>query len=266
MAHGGSKEWNAAVEAAAAPLRDRWAVDICYGMAVSSAIEASVKRLEEKGAREIAVVRLFVSGDSWREETEYILGLRASLPEEKKHAHASLPHHGHHAMEAPRPIARRAQIAMSRDGLGDSSLVDGILVDRVKALSVDPAQETVLIIAHGPGDDAEDSRWIADMKERLGALRSVGQFKRVEVATLREDWPEKRKAAEARIRAIVEEGAAAGRVIVVPFRVAGFGPYGDVLKGLTYVSDGQGFLPHPNVTRWIDQTASALLARSARQP
>lgn len=268
MAHGGTKEWNAAVEAAAAPLRERWAVEVCYGMAVSSAIETSVKRLEEKGAREIAVVRLFVSGDSWREETEYILGLRSSLPEEKKRAHASLPHHGpghgHHAMEAPRPIARRAEVAMSRDGLGDSPLVDDILVDRVKALSTEPASETVLVVAHGPGDDAEDARWIADMKERLAALRSVGQFKRVEVATLREDWPEKRKAAEARIRAIVEEGSASGRVIVVPFRVAGFGPYGEVLKGLTYVSDGRGFLPHPNVTRWIDQTASALLARSAR--
>jgi sirohydrochlorin cobaltochelatase len=264
MAHGGSPAWNSRVEEAVASLRSRWAVEVCYGMAVSSAIEASVKRLEERGVPEIAVVRLFVSGDSWRAETEYILGLRPELPEQAKQAHAALPHHGHHKMEAPRRIAHRSRIAMSQGGLGDSPLVDGILVDRVKSLSVDPPRETVLVIAHGPGDDAEDARWIGEMKERLAPLGSIGAFRRVEVATLREDWPDKRPAAEARIRAIVDEGnTAGGRVIVVPFRVAGFGPYGEVLEGKTYVSDGLGFLPHPNVTRWIDETAASLLAQSA---
>ena len=267
MAHGGSEEWNAAVEEAVAPLRARWPVEISYGMAVSSALEQSVARLEARGVDQIAVVRLFVSGDSWREETEYIFGLRPELPPAKVSAHTELPHHGHHGghkMEAPRPIAHRARIAMSRDGVGDSPLVDRILLDRVQALSTDPAAETVLVIAHGPGDDAEDERWIADMKKRLEPLRTVGAFRRVEVATLREDWPKKRKAAEKRIRAVVEQGnQGGGRVIVVPFRIAGFGPYRDVLEGLTYVSDGKGFLPHENMTRWIAETADGLFAQPA---
>lgn len=263
MAHGGTEEWNAAVEAAVAPLRGRWEVEVCYGMAVASALEASMKRLEARGVGDVAVVRLFVSGDSWREETEYILGLRAELPAEKVKAHAAMPHHGPghsgHKMEAPRPISHGARVAMSRDGIGDSPLIDPILVDRIEGLSKEPARETVLVIAHGPGDDAENERWIARMKERLEPLRARAHFRRIEVATLREDWPEKRAAAERRIRSIVEEGSAGGRVIVVPFRIAGFGPYREVLKGLTYVSDGAGFLPHANVTRWIEQTAEALL-------
>jgi sirohydrochlorin cobaltochelatase len=269
MAHGGTEEWNAMVEAAVAPLRARWKVEVCYGMAVSSALEAAVGRLEARGVTDVAVVRLFVSGDSWREETEYILGLRAELPAEKVRAHTRLPHHGHghggHRMEAPRPIAHRARIAMSRDGVGDSPLVDRILLDRVEALSTDPARETVLVIAHGPGDDAENERWIASMKERLQPLLTRGHFRKVEVATLREDWPAKRPAAEQKIRAIVEQGSADGRVLVVPFRIAGFGPYRDVLEDLTYVSDGAGFLPHDNVTRWIEQTAEALLESIARR-
>jgi sirohydrochlorin cobaltochelatase len=269
MAHGGTEEWNAAVEAAVAPLRARWEVEVCYGMAVSSALEASMQRLEARGVTDVAVVRLFVSGDSWREETEYILGLRAELPARKVRAHAALPHHGGghggHRMEAPRPIAHRARVAMSRDGVGDSPLIDRILLDRVEALSTEPARETILVIAHGPGDDAENERWIARMKERLEPLHSRGHFRKVEVATLREDWPEKRPAAERRIRSIVEQGSADGRVIVVPFRIAGFGPYREVLKGLTYVSDGAGFLPHENVTRWIEQSAEALLESIARR-
>ena len=274
MAHGGSPEWNAEVEAAVEPLRVRWPVEISYGMAVPSSIEAAVARLEARGVTDIAVVRLFVSGESWREETRYILGLRADLPAEPIRAHAAPPHHapaagpGHagHVMEPPRRIAHRARISMSQDGVGDSALIDAILVDRVRALSADPARETVLVIAHGPGDDAEDQRWIAGMKQRLAGLAAVGAFRRVEVATLREDWPEKRPAAEKRIRTIVDQGnTGGGRVIVVPFRVAGFGPYRDVLAGQTYVSDGKGFLPHANVTRWIERTAESVLTSTARR-
>jgi sirohydrochlorin ferrochelatase len=321
MAHGGSPEWNAQVEGAIEPLRARWAVEVSYGMAVASSIEAAVAKLEARGVNEIAVVRLFVSGESWREETRYILGLRPDLPPEQIAAHAAMGHgkphgkpgqkagahgaghgahgaghgahgaghgaghgahgaghgahgahgaghggHGGHKMEAPRPIARRARVAMSHDGLGDSALIDQVLVDRVRALSRDPASETVLVIAHGPGDDAEDGRWIAWMKQRLAGLSTVGAFRAVEVATLREDWPDKRAAAEKNIRAIVARGSAGGgKVVVVPFRVAGFGPYADVLAGLDYVSDGKGFLPHPNITRWIEETAETLLAPSARR-
>lgn len=275
MAHGGSPEWNAQVEGAVHPLRARWAVEVSYGMAVASSIEAAVAKLEARGVDEIAVVRLFVSGESWREETRYILGLRPDLPPEQIAAHAAVGQgkshgahgsHGGHEMEAPRPIARRARIAMSHDGLGDSALIDQVLVDRVRALSRAPASETVVVIAHGPGDDAEDARWIARMRQRLSALSSVGSFRAVEVATLREDWPDKRAAAEKHIRAIVARGSAGdGTVIVVPFRVAGFGPYREVLAGLDYVSDGKGFLPHPNVTRWIEETAESLLAPSARR-
>ena len=329
MAHGGSPEWNAQVEGAVEPLRARWAVEVSYGMAVSSSIEAAVAKLEARGVDEIAVVRLFVSGESWREETRYILGLRPDLPPEQIAAHAAMGKeahgepgdkaahgadgghgaqgaahggqaahgghgghgghgahggqgahgnhgahgghgghgaHGGHKMEAPRPIAHRSRIAMSHDGLGDSALINQVLVDRVRALSRDPASETVLVIAHGPGDDAEDGRWIARMKQRLAGLSAVGAFRAVEVATLREDWPEKRAAAEKKIRAIVARGGAGGgRVVVVPFRVAGFGPYAEVLAGLDYASDGKGFLPHPNITRWIEETAHGLLAASARR-
>lgn len=81
-------------------------------------------------------------------------------------------------------------------------------------------------------------------------------------ATLREDWPDKRTASEADIRAFVVEHSAGAQVIVVPFRVAGFGPYRTVLDGLSYVADERGFLPHPQVAAWIDATARALLETS----
>ena len=93
----------------------------------------------------------------------------------------------------------------------------------------------------------------------LGRIAQDLQIRRVQVETLREDWPEKRKVSEARIRAFVEQSAKdGGRVIVIPYRVAGFGPYAKVLEGLEYASDGQGLLPSPQVVGWVRRQAETL--------
>jgi hypothetical protein len=105
----------------------------------------------------------------------------------------------------------------------------------------------------------ENERWLRKLDERAAAVRARAAFRRVEVATLREDWPDKREAAERHVRAIVERAAAdGGRAIVIPFRVHGFGPYADVLAGLDYVADEQGLIPHSEVGRWIEAQVVAL--------
>ena len=53
-------------------------------------------------------------------------------------------------------------------------------------------------------------------------------------------------------------------MIVLPFRVQGFGPYAKVLEGLEYVSDGQGLIPHAEVGKWIEQQIETLAAGSFR--
>lgn len=261
MAHGGSEAWNRDVETVAAPLRDKGPVEIAFGMARTSTLEAAVRRLEEQGVRRIAVVRMFISGDSFLKTTEQILGLRALPPQD--HAggsHGATNGHGH--MEPPRRIETSASFCLSRKGVGDSPLIDDILLDRVRALSTNPAQESVLILAHGPGDEAENQRWLANMRLRAQRIYEIGPFRHVECETLREDWPARRVEATRHIRAYVGEGSSqGGRVIVIPFRVAGFGPYEKVLKGLTYISDGRGFCPHPNMTQWIEATAEECLRR-----
>jgi len=255
MAHGGEPEWNQAVEEVVAPLRRKYPTEIAFGMADSSTMRAAVQRLECRGVREIAVVRMFISADSFLPETEYILGVRPERPAVMLAAHAEHALHAH-PMDPPTPIQTKASLVISRQGVAESPLIDAILVERVHALSTNPAEESVLLLAHGPGDDAENSRWLANMQRRVKRLRELGPFREVRCETLREDWPEKRAAAEQRIRQYVEEGSQRGRrVIVVPFRVAGFGPYAEVLQGLNYVADGRGFCPHPNMTRWLERAA-----------
>ena len=151
-------------------------------------------------------------------------------------------------------VDTHSTFALSKEGLSDAPEMNAILTERVSKLSTDPQSEDVLILAHGPGDDAENARWLAKIEERTAALRASRPFRRVEVHTLREDWPEKRVAAERDVRAFVERAQREnGHAIVIPFRVEGFGPYAKALEGLTYTSDGVGLLPHDNVTKWIER-------------
>jgi hypothetical protein len=97
-------------------------------------------------------------------------------------------------------------------------------------------------------------------------VRQARPFRRVQVETLREDWPEKRQAAEVRVRAFVQRATAeGGTAIVIPFRIQGFGPYARVLEGLDYVADRTGLMPHRILTEWIEEQV-ATLRRGPFQP
>lgn len=265
MAHGGGETWNREVTAALAPLADELPLDIAFGMADAASLDESVRRLEARGVERVAVVRLFVSGESWYERTEQILGLVPGAPVKPAVAAVDHAQHGGHRMEFWR-VPTAAAFALSTEGLAEAPEMGAVLAERAAALSSAPEREDVLILAHGPGDDAENARWLAHLEGRAEAVRAARPFRRVAVETLREDWADKRAAAEVRIRAFVERaGREGGRAIVVPYRVQGFGPYAEVLAGLDYASDGQGLVPHPRVLDWVRRQVAALRAGPFRR-
>ncbi|MEE9167345.1 MAG: hypothetical protein V3U24_07800 [Candidatus Neomarinimicrobiota bacterium] len=259
MAHGGSEEWNAAVREAVLPLRTVWPVAIAFGMADPSSLQTAVDELEEQQVDRIVVVRMFLSGKSFLHQTEYLLGFRPDPPETFTRHGTAMENmssnvyslNGHHP--PPSPIQSRAQIELIQEGLLDSPVCGTILAERLSALSRVPEEESVLILAHGPGDDEDNDLWLERMDRFAAEARNLGSFHRVRVETLREDWPEKRRPAEERIRSFAEQEQAEGkRLIVIPFRVYGFGPYADVLHDLVYLSDGRGLLPHDLITEWLN--------------
>ena len=268
MSHGGSDEWNAAVREAVSPLRSFCPVEIAFGMAQRDALQGAVSRLETQGVGRVAVVRLFVSAESFRHQTEYLLGLRSDPPRLfiDHSSHSGVPLTDRDSVNllpgemAPSPVHRKAAIALNTEGLYDSELIGDIIAARVQNLSLSPESESVLVLAHGEGDDAINRRWIFKLNSLAAKIRRLGPFRTVQVETLREDWHDKRNRAEQRIRRFVREGNRdGGQVIVVPFRVFGFGPYASVLQDLTYLSDGLALLPHSAVTEWIRQQAGICL-------
>jgi sirohydrochlorin cobaltochelatase len=268
MAHGGSAEWNQSVLDAVAPLKKNYDIEVAFGMADADSLQDGVRKLEARAVRNIGVVRMFVSGESFLQRTEQVIGLLSGAPPapvppaaHAGHAtHANHAAHGGHSMAFYR-ITSASSFALSVDGLADAEAMGTILAERAAALSTNPAKEDVLILAHGPGDDDENTRWLTKLDVRAAVVRARASFRRVQVETLREDWPDKRKLSEQRIRAFVDRAAKeGGRAIVLPFRVQGFGPYAEVLKGLPYVADGMGLIPHAEVTQWIRQQVTALQA------
>jgi sirohydrochlorin ferrochelatase len=277
MAHGAGPAWNGEVEEMLASLREDHPLEIAFGMAEAASLQNAVTRLEERGVRRIAVVRLFISGESWYERTEQILGLAPGAePRSEDHAtHGGHDAHGGHAGHgggmghdmALWRIESRSSFAISKQGLAEAPEMGAVLVERVRGLSQEPARESVLVLAHGPETDEENERWLSLIDARADAVRRAGSFRRVQTETLREDWPEKRAASEARIRAFVEQALQDnGRVIVIPYRVAGFGPYADVLKGFDYVADQKGLLPSADVERWVRRQVKELRAGPFRAP
>jgi len=274
MAHGGSEQWNKDVLAAVQPLAANHNIDVAFGMADAATLQASVQKLEERGAKRIGVVRLFISGDSFKTQTQQILGIEPGAPpkpaaavDHSNHAgHAGPNGGGEHSMAFWR-VETKSTFALSDQGLVDAPEMGEVLVDRARALSRDPKQEDVLILAHGPGDDAENERWLQQLDARADKVRKALPFGAVRVETLREDWPEKRAAAEIRIRKFVADAVQnQRRAIVIPFRVQGFGPYAKVLQGLDYACDGQGLIPDPGVTKWIANQIETLQRADFRAP
>jgi hypothetical protein len=240
MAHGGGPEWNQAVLSAVEPVGSEYPLEVAFGMADACSLQEATRRLEARGARRIAVVRLFVSGESWLERTEQILGLRDGAPAAEA-APGALPAectdqhqggHGHHRMALFR-LESKASFVLTREGLLDAPEMGDVLAERARGLSQEAAREDVLILAHGPEDDSENERWLAKLDARAEAVRAALPFHRVQVETLREDWPEERTAAEERVRAFVAEGQ-------------------------TYAADQQGLLPDEKVTGWIARQVEEL--------
>jgi hypothetical protein len=256
MAHGGSAEWNETVAAVVAPLRDELPTAVAFGMADPKTLEVGLDSLQSAGVTHVAVVRMFISGQSFLGQTEYLLGLSEEKP--------WLVMHGETASEVlaeAGAVSRGLTVATHEAGLMDSKEARQILTERARSQSQRPENESVLLLAHGMGDDSQNESVVEAMDAVAVTIRKAG-FGSVLAATLREDWPEKRAVAERQIRDYVWSESAAGRqVIVVPMRLSGFGPYDGVLSGLEYTQT-KGLLPHSAVSVWIRNTASQVICDS----
>jgi sirohydrochlorin ferrochelatase len=269
LAHGSDYHWNETMRQALAPLQERYALELAFSMADPVVIERAVRRLEARGARRIVILRIFALAASFREDVERLIGLDvesgAEAPRPRPGTHAHHGAHGGHGGGRPAPRIRAAALMTTVGGLEDHPLFAEALLERARGLSRDPARETVVLVAHGEGDDERDAYWRRTLESIAARMRGNGGdgFRAIKTATWREDWPEKRRPAVERVRALIQEASGdAGRALVLPARTLGQGPERRLLEGLAFEL-GEGFAPHPLFARWAQEQVSAALRQES---
>lgn len=177
--------------------------------------------------KQIVAVPLFVSSHSRViESIRYLLGLRPEVPSElmdftMNHDHGDAGKvAGQGAKDQDlksRPVSCAVPISMSA-ALDRHPVLANILLDRAATISRRPAQELVVLIAHGPNDDKENALWLEDLNAVASMVAAKKPFARVGVITLRDDAKASvRDEATSHLRAIVSSAAEQGfRVLIVP--------------------------------------------------
>ena len=234
--HGSDFNWNEAMREAISPLRERYVMEEAFSMVDPHVVERAVRRLEEKGKKAAVLVRIFSLESSFRQQAEYILGLRTVS----------------HAPHLDRIASYLRFVTVG--GLEAHPYLAGAMLDRALDLSRDPSKETVILLAHGSGEDTTNAHWMGNLARLAAYVRAHGggRFRAIRYHTWREDWPDKRGAAIEAIRAMVEDAARdGGTALVLPVRTIGRGPEEKYLQGLTY-RYGTGFAPHPGFVKWLE--------------
>ena len=245
MAHGADDEWNQSVVQAVDPISENLPVAIAFGMANPMTHQAGLDSMDSEGVTHVAVVRMFLSGQSFLDQTNYFLGLSDDPPEMfvMMGPMAQNP-------EMRKQLHHNQVVATHLEGIIDSDMPAVVMSERASDLSSSASDEAVLIIAHGAGDE-EENNTILDAMDRVVQRLEMAGYADVHATTLREDWEEERIAAEKNIRSYVSQMTQEGRsVIVLPMRLSGFGPYAEVLDGLDF-SPGIGLLPHSELSNWV---------------
>lgn len=271
LAHGGSPEWNTRVNDLAAQVGRSTKTEVAFGMATRANLQGAIDRLVARGVTDIVAVPLFIS--SWSSvitSTEYLLGLRAEAPAAlavfAKMSHGPNGHDAHagHAMDAidgTKPVASPVPIRMTA-ALNDHPVVAEILASRARSAGANPAADALVIVAHGPNEDEDNRKWLADMRSLTARLVAQEKYQAVDYLTVRDDAPKPVwEQARAELRGVVEKRTAEGRrVIVVPLLVS-FGGIEKGLRerldGLTYTMAASGLMPDDRLASWVLEMARA---------
>lgn len=269
LAHGGDPSWNDEVASLRGRVDAKVPTEAALGMADPKSLQAAVDRLEKRGVARIVAVPLFVQSRSEvLDQTRYALGLtdkpseilRDGLARMAK-AHAGHAGHGHSMAFSLERVKAREPITMSR-ALDDHELVGRILAERAKALSRGTGDEHLVLVAHGPVDDAALPVWKDSLMSLCGMALAGGRFLDCSSVLLRDDAaPEIRAAAVADMREKVARGKSPlkGRTIVIPVLIARGGIEQKIVKdlaGLDYAWDGKTLMPHAGFDAWVLERAA----------
>jgi hypothetical protein len=155
------------------------------------------------------------------------------------------------------PRVKTAAKLVWTPALEDHPLVVDAIADYAREKSVNPKEETVILVSHGPTLEADNQKNIALLNRIAQRLKERGGYSDVKVMSIQNDTPAEVRAANGRkLRAMVEDANRAGkRVIIVTNLQAPESIQHQLaqdIAGTQYVFNDKGLAQHPNYAKWVD--------------
>lgn len=290
LAHGGSPTWNQQIEDVTKTIEQKYPVEIAFGMALPRTIQEGIDKLEAKGVNKIVVVPLFISSHSFIiRQAEYLLRKRDVLADppvvmdhssgggHETHGQQQTNNHDAHSQHGSKsddklslqPLRFKSEIILTR-ALDDHPIVADILYSRIKELSTNAGNETVIIVGHGPNPEEDNKNWIAAMENLADQVRErqkkdVSISRTVFCVTVRDDAnKEIYELAKEHLRGLVRQAGKQGDVIVIPLLLSKGGVEQGLVKrleGLNYKWNGKTLLPDPKIAQFIESSVNEALKK-----
>lgn len=284
MAHGGGTTWNNLVKEAAQPLTNNYPVEFAWGMANFVSLQKAVKNLEAQNINRIIVVPLFISKHSpIIRQAEFLMGLRDELADqpmpvmhysdefvEMTGVEINDSHLMHNMLFPPtlNPIKLKTPVQFT-EALDDHPVVADILHDRILSLSESPANETIILAAHGPNGEEDNTGWVQSLESLSAQVQEKQkengekQFRHIISLTVRDDAPEAiHEQAKQHLRASVRQGNISGETIVIPVFLSPGGREKSIaqrLEGLNFKWNGETLLPDGRLSDFLMNSVSEVL-------
>ena len=247
--------WNETVKSALIAVKKQisFPIELVFGMWDKDSFQAGVNKLANQGVCELRIIPLFISSDSEMIEIQkYMFGVNNNLPYPIAISKITFP-----------PEMKSIKFGKALD---DHELVSEILTQRVADLSVNPNNEGIILVAHGPYGDFYESKWIDlltvhGMRIQENFLKSnIKAFSDFSYFTLRDDSPSPIRDERTRMlrNKILELNENNITPIIIPVLLSSGGIESgilDRLQGLNYKIQVKFLMPDQNMIDWITYRA-----------
>ncbi|MFW2403947.1 MAG: hypothetical protein ACN4GT_04205 [Gammaproteobacteria bacterium] len=249
LAHGFKEPGNTQFRAAYAGVGANQPATYAVGMAMmtSDHIQAALTSLEESGAETIVVVPTTTADHSTlTRQWDYIFGKRDDSA----------------YLDVPR-VQTNARLIWT-DTPTQHPIVAEIMLDYAKEKSTDPANETVIILGHGPQSEDDNRKELEILARHAAYIKQEGGFANVVFGNVQDDAPPQVRAANvaalrAQAQAAIDDGY---RVIAVHTSLTQSGIVKRLNRDINDLAafNDKGLMQHPRFADWIDEAVAASLS------
>ncbi len=224
------------------PLGQQYSTSIAYGMSMmtSSHISCALQEIQRESSERVYVVPLSESPyNTLIRQWRYAFGLE----ENYSYADISQIKSGNIKFLAP---------------INDHHYAREIVYDHAMQISTNPAEETVILVAHGPIDPSDNSKQLRLMANIMEHVKRKGRFYDVLPFSLQDDAsPNVRANNVKRLRETIQVNTGNSRRVLIVTNLMS----SDViqarveqdLEGLSYSFNSKGLVEHPYFVDWITE-------------